>query len=162
MNRILILATAGLVASCASIVSESVYPVQIVSTPQGAYFTVTDRSGSEVRNGTTPQVIHLNASSGFFKGETYKILLSKDGFEDKEYTLSSSVDGWYWGNLLIGGLIGMLIVDPVTGAMYKLPEQAGGSLTDVAASDPAEGPNIMFASVGSLPESDQARLEEIL
>jgi hypothetical protein len=30
------------------------------------------------------------------------------------------VDGWYFGNLLFGGLIGLLIVDPATGAMYKL------------------------------------------
>jgi len=30
------------------------------------------------------------------------------------------VNGWYFGNILLGGLIGMLIVDPATGAMYRL------------------------------------------
>lgn len=30
------------------------------------------------------------------------------------------IDGWYFGNILLGGLFGMLIVDPATGAMYKL------------------------------------------
>lgn len=29
------------------------------------------------------------------------------------------MDGWYLGNILIGGLIGMLIVDPASGAMYR-------------------------------------------
>jgi hypothetical protein len=34
--------------------------------------------------------------------------------------LTSTIDGWYWGNLLIGGIIGMVFVDPLTGAMWKL------------------------------------------
>jgi len=31
------------------------------------------------------------------------------------------LSGWYWGNILFGGLIGVLIVDPITGKMWKLP-----------------------------------------
>jgi len=38
------------------------------------------------------------------------------------------MSGWYWGNILIGGLIGMLVVDPLTGAMYKLPDGANANL----------------------------------
>ena len=34
--------------------------------------------------------------------------------------VSSSLNGWYWGNILVGGLIGMLIVDPISGAMYEI------------------------------------------
>lgn len=30
------------------------------------------------------------------------------------------LNGWYFGNLLLGGVIGMLIVDPATGSMWKL------------------------------------------
>lgn len=30
------------------------------------------------------------------------------------------MNGWYFGNLLLGGVIGMLIVDPATGAMYRI------------------------------------------
>jgi hypothetical protein len=29
---------------------------------------------------------------------------------------------WYFGNILLGGVIGMLVVDPLTGAMYSLDE----------------------------------------
>jgi hypothetical protein len=32
------------------------------------------------------------------------------------------LDGWYIGNILLGGLIGMLIVDPISGAMFKIAE----------------------------------------
>lgn len=39
------------------------------------------------------------------------------------------MDGWYWGNILFGGLIGMLAVDPATGAMYKLPKATSAGLT---------------------------------
>ena len=34
--------------------------------------------------------------------------------------IQGKLDGWYFGNLLFGGLIGMVIVDPITGAMYRL------------------------------------------
>lgn len=34
--------------------------------------------------------------------------------------LSSSLDGWYWGNMLAGGVLGMIIIDPMTEAMWKL------------------------------------------
>lgn len=30
------------------------------------------------------------------------------------------LSGWYLGNVVFGGLIGLLIVDPLTGAMYNL------------------------------------------
>ncbi len=38
-------------------------------------------------------------------------------------TLSAGLDGWYIGNILFGGLIGMLIVDPATAAMWKLDDR---------------------------------------
>ena len=43
------------------------------------------------------------------------------GYEDKTEYLESGIDGWYWGNIAIGGLIGMFIVAPLTGAMYRIP-----------------------------------------
>jgi hypothetical protein len=33
------------------------------------------------------------------------------------------LDGWYIGNIVFGGLIGMLIVDPATGAMWKIENE---------------------------------------
>lgn len=38
------------------------------------------------------------------------------------------MDGWYVGNIIFGGLIGLLLVDPITGAMWKLPDTAQGNL----------------------------------
>jgi len=30
------------------------------------------------------------------------------------------MNGWYFGNLAIGGILGMLVIDPLTGAMYRM------------------------------------------
>ena len=46
------------------------------------------------------------------------------GYQATEVALTPRMSGWYWGNLLIGGLIGMLAVDPATGAMWSItPEK---------------------------------------
>ena len=34
--------------------------------------------------------------------------------------IDGAINGWYFGNIIFGGLIGMLAVDPATGAMYTL------------------------------------------
>ncbi len=44
----------------------------------------------------------------------------KEGFEEQTVTVDTKVGGWYIGNFLFGGLIGLLIVDPATGAMWTL------------------------------------------
>lgn len=124
MKKILVvLALIPLFCGCASIVSESAYPVSVNSEPDGAAFTITNSSGESVAAGTTPEVVTLEAGSSYFNNESYKLALSLDGYPEQIYTFESTLDGWYMGNLLLGGLIGMLIVDPLTGAMYKLPER---------------------------------------
>jgi hypothetical protein len=79
---------------------------------------------STCRGLLNPASLTLNRGAGYFKGEQYTVKLKKDGFKEKEIVLNSNVGGWYFGNLLIGGLIGMLIVDPISGAMYNLEPQA--------------------------------------
>jgi hypothetical protein len=129
-----VIATTG----CASIVGESQYPVAVKSTPAGANFEVRNKSGELVHTGQTPSSVTLKSSAGFFKGESYKIKFMKPGHADTVVNLESGVSGWYWGNILIGGLIGMLIVDPATGAMYNLPDQVSGALNQQAAGKPVE------------------------
>ena len=52
--------------------------------------------------------------------EKYIVTIKMDGYDDKIVPISCELNGWYWGNILLGGLIGMLVVDPSTGAMFKL------------------------------------------
>ncbi len=44
----------------------------------------------------------------------------KDGYQTKTVQVTGTVNGWYVANIIFGGLIGLLIVDPATGAMYTL------------------------------------------
>ena len=117
------------VTGCASIVSDSKYPVAVTSSPSGAAYEIFSESGISVRSGVTPDEVTLRAGAGYFDGEKYTVTYRKDGYTSSTQTLESGIDGWYWGNIVIGGLIGMLIVDPATGAMYTLPEKINSTLT---------------------------------
>tara|TARA_B110000503_G_scaffold82657_1_gene126197 strand:+ start:2115 stop:2615 length:501 start_codon:yes stop_codon:yes gene_type:complete len=109
-----------LLSSCASIVSKSSYPISINSSPSEAKIVIKDKKGIEVYAGNTPATLKLKAGSGFFGKAHYQVKFTKDGYDTKMVPVNFKLDGWYFGNILFGGLIGMLIVDPATGAMYKL------------------------------------------
>ena len=57
---------------------------------------------------------------GYFSGQSYTLRLELEGYKPAEIELTARMSGWYWGNLLLGGLIGMLAVDPATGAMWNI------------------------------------------
>jgi len=116
----LALTTLFLTTSCASIVSKSNWPITINSTPTEARISITDKKGIEIYNGFTPAAIKLKSGSGFFGRARYQIKFFKEGYETKTIPVEFKLNGWYFGNLLFGGLIGMIIVDPATGAMYRI------------------------------------------
>ena len=72
---------------CASIFNGTTQPVTIKSTPEGAAFAVTNRAGEKIYAGATPTTITLKRGSGYFKSETYTVLLTKEGFADKKLTI---------------------------------------------------------------------------
>ncbi|MDF2188841.1 hypothetical protein [Paraflavitalea sp. CAU 1676] len=115
----LLVATATL-SGCASIVSKSNWPVTFHSNPSGANISIVNKRGVEVYSGSTPATMKLKSGAGFFSKESYTVTYKLDGYDMKKVNLECKVNGWYIGNVLIGGLIGFLIVDPATGAMYKL------------------------------------------
>lgn len=115
-------------SGCASIFSEQTYPVQVTSEPSRASIEIKDEDGNVVYNGSTPATVKLTSSAGYFDGERYTVTFRKDGYDDEQFVINSGIDGWYWGNILLGGILGMLIIDPATGAMYDLPSKAGATL----------------------------------
>lgn len=115
-------------SGCASIVSGSNSPVRIASTPEQADFTITNEDGIKVHSGITPSTVTLKNGAGYFDGESYSINYSKDGYNPQTATLNSGVNGWYFGNLLFGGFLGLLVIDPATGAMFDLPDDLSVSL----------------------------------
>jgi len=115
-------------SGCASIVSKSSWPVTVQSNPSGARCEVVKNNGVKLHTGETPMTIMLESSSGYFSSAKYMVNCSKDGKKSSS-ELSAHLNGWYVGNIVFGGLIGLLIVDPATGAMWKLDETA---IVDIA------------------------------
>ena len=70
----------------------------------------------------TPSTVTLKSGAGYFSGEKYTFNFSKDGYADKTATLDTELNGWYFGNIVFGGFLGMLIIDPASGAMWSLPD----------------------------------------
>ncbi len=105
---------------CASIISGSTQTLTFKSVPEEAGITITDRAGEKVHTGVTPVTLTLKRGSGYFKPAAYDVAFNKEGFQSKTVKVTGKMNGWYIGNLLFGGIIGLLIVDPATGAMYTL------------------------------------------
>ncbi|MCD6060429.1 MAG: hypothetical protein K0S16_740, partial [Moraxellaceae bacterium] len=120
-----VVVSAGLASGCASIVSGGPRTVTISSSPSGVPFVIKNRAGTEVASGTTPSTQALPAKAGFFKGETYAVTYKPQWASEQTRTLNSNLNGWYWGNIIFGGLLGLLIVDPATGAMWSARGRAG-------------------------------------
>lgn len=115
--------------SCASIVSKSDWPVTLNSNPAGAKVVVKKEDGTAVHQATTPTTVTLHSSQGYFKAAKYTAEFSKKGYPTQTVPITAKVNGWYYGNILFGGLGGLLIVDPVSGAMYKLDETVTADLS---------------------------------
>ena len=65
-----------------------------------------------------PLMCHWRKKKGYFSGKKYTVKISKEGYAVQTITVDTTPNGWYiGGNILLGGLIGWLIVDPATGAM---------------------------------------------
>lgn len=125
---------------CASIVSKSDWPVYVKSTPDQADVTITDvKEGKKIFTGKTPTTCTLSSKSGYFSGKEYTVDITKEGFESKTLQITSPLNGWYVGNLVFGGLIGILIVDPLTGSMWTLsPREMDVTLTKKIAQAPSD------------------------
>ncbi len=145
-----------LISGCASILdSGAMKSVQISSSPDKANITIVDdRSNQTVFNGITPQTVSLKRSSGFFKNAKYTINFTKDGYQDQSVTLKSGPSGLYiGGNLIFGGLLGWLIVDPATGAMWKLPKEVHTTLESSSSSLPQiNGEDLVVMTFQEVPE----------
>ena len=147
---------------CASIISDSSYPVAMTSSPSGATFEIRNESGAIVHQGTTPNTVTLKAGDGFFSGAHYSVRYKKDGYSDQNGSINPSVDGWYVANIIFGGVIGLLIVDPATGAMYKLPESHNASLSPVVTEAPADGESsLQLVSIEQLTEAQRPALVRV-
>jgi hypothetical protein len=130
VGQVLACAVATLASSgCATIVAKSSQEITITSVPEGAAIKIDNKSGAAVHSGSTPLTVTLKKGRGYFKPEQYTVHVNKEGYQARDITVAGEVNGWYFGNVLFGGLIGLLAVDPATGAMYTLrPKEVSTTL----------------------------------
>jgi len=97
---------------CATIVHGRYQDIGIASTPSDANARLDSMTVK------TPSTLHLK------RNQSYSVNIEKEGYESASATFTSHLSGWLWGNVLFGGLIGLL-VDFITGGAKKLtPDNA--------------------------------------
>ena len=73
--------------------------------------------------------------------------------------LSANLNGWYFGNIITpGGLLGFLIIDPASGAMWKLPENCNASISSLATLSNGNGKTLKIVDKTSIPADLQKQL----
>lgn len=101
-------------SGCATIVGGgSNQPVTVESTPGAASFSILSSTGLEMAQGTTPTTVSLPRKND------YQIRIDLDGYQPQTTALSRGTNGWIWGNLIVGWILGFGI-DFLTGSAYKL------------------------------------------
>jgi hypothetical protein len=109
---------------CASIVSGGPKTLPILSRPEADCEIIDARTGLAITKTRTPFTASLSNDAGFFQPAHYRVRISREGYIPREVEVKAGLNGWYLGNIVFGGLIGILIVDPATGAMWKIHEDA--------------------------------------
>lgn len=104
-------------SSCASIISGSRQIVKFNSTPANAIVYI---DGKE--SGITPMQSNLT------RNDDHEVEIRLAGYKPYQITLTRKFNAWYIGNVLFGGVVG-LIVDPMTGSIFNLtPKELSATL----------------------------------
>jgi hypothetical protein len=74
----------------------------------------------------------------------------------------ATINGWYFGNLAFGEMIGMLVVDPLTGAMDTLkPDHIDQALTPTGGRSGGRKPGLGIILKEQLTAEQVRKLERL-
>jgi hypothetical protein len=109
MKRFLAMAmVACTLASCGTIVNGTMQSVYVQSDPAGAEVWV-----NGVQRGQTPCELQLERKN------EYELEFKKKGYAPTSAHVRKEPSGWVCGNLLFGGIVGIL-VDAISGGVWNL------------------------------------------
>jgi len=133
---------------CATIIHGASQDIRVTSQPSGATVRV---DGTAT---TTPGVLKLE------RKRAYTLMFEKQGYQPVEVHLKQTFDGWVWGNIIFGGIIG-LVIDYAGGAAYKLtPSEVNVVLGEKAASlKDSKNNMVVFVDFEQLPPSIRERVK---
>ena len=158
MKNFATIALVFLLSSCATVFNRVNRPVQVDSTPTGLSIEIKDRDGKLIHTGTTPSTVTLSSKYGFFTGQSYTITARQGGRVVGTSQLNAQVSPWYFGNIVLGGLLGMVVIDPATGAMWTLPKSVHVGPAPLAAA--AEG-SVKILTLAEVPSNLRPKLVRI-
>ena len=122
----LILVFACSLSGCATIISGRKSQVTVKNHAGPTYFNVVDQSGNVVHSGVTPAQVTLKTSVKAFRPAKYDVIYAgQEGVYRQE--VSRDINWWTAGNIVIGGIPGLL-VDAGTGAMWQFDSEVHGSV----------------------------------
>lgn len=153
------LAIAFLFTGCASIIHGPIQTVDFTSQPVGAKLTI---DGKEY--GMTPKSVDLRRK-GRIKGESkekkaYNVKIELEGYFPYELKVKREVEGWFFGNILFGGLIG-IIIDASNGSMYKLtPDQVIATLGKTTTLN-EKGDDKIYIAISLTPDASWEKIGEL-
>src|SRR5690606_12878943 len=132
-----LISTLLMIASCATIVTGTSDTISFNSEPDGATVTVAGRV-----IGKTPVSVVID------KDTNQAVTFEKDGYKTFTTQLSTTTNPWFFGNIVIGGLLGST-TDGVSGAIIEYsPDQYFATLT----------PEVPFGINNNLPR----RVKEVV
>jgi hypothetical protein len=108
---LLAVTTLGLIISltgCATIITGKYQEIPVTSDPSGA--KVRADTGETI---ITPGKFHL------IRNESHILIAEYPGYDSQQVALHNKAQGWVWGNIIAGGLIG-LVVDCSSGSSDEL------------------------------------------
>lgn len=124
MMKVFLIAAVASLSGCATIISGTHQEVKINSIPTGAAVMV-----DGAPRGVTPVVLRLK------RRPSHTLTLQKIGYQPQSCIINSGFNGWFLGNILLGGVIGMA-VDGIDGASSKLEVPDDGYFTLVPNGSP--------------------------
>jgi hypothetical protein len=128
-----LLACAAVLGGCASIISgttqemsfqtspDAVVVTLIRHVPEELYWPDKNGRGTPIKKpareesrilGTTPFTLQLD------KAKDQTVAFSKEGYKPVTIKLATRLDGWFWGNIVFGGLVGST-TDSMSGAVHE-------------------------------------------
>jgi len=150
------------ITGCATIVHGGPRQITVSSRPPGAKVSIYDRSNTLVQTNTTPFVAQLPTRYGYFQGQSYRMVFELPAYAPAEVRLKSTLSGWYFGNVLIGGWLGMLIIDPMTGAMFDLsPDKIEQPLTGAQSQLIRDGKGMLVVLASQATERERAQMVRV-
>jgi len=145
---------------CATIVGKGKQSVDITSEPSGATVTIYNNKGNVVFEGTTPAKAKLKPGDGWFKGQDFKVEFRRAGYRECTAEIERTVGGWYIvGNFFFGGIIGWVVIDPLTGAMWTLHDLHMDM--ESAASSQETGDALKIIAIDQVPKELRGRMVRI-